>query len=112
MPRKLGGDKRLQHSQDYPSRFGYTDAVSSRRIAGIRFVVYSNDHQPRHVHGFFEEAEVIADLLLNGDVALAERRDAIRPANAKRSSVKKILKVSAENFEELVGLWEHIHGKA
>jgi two-component system response regulator PhoP len=29
---------------------------------GSGFVVYSNDHRPRHVHGFFGEAEVIFDL--------------------------------------------------
>jgi hypothetical protein len=35
------------------------------------------------------------------------REDAVRPANAKRADVKKILK-----FDELAGLWEDTHGKA
>jgi hypothetical protein len=43
---------------------------------------------------------------------LAERDDAVRPANAKRSDVKKILMGAALHFEELVGLWEETHGKA
>jgi hypothetical protein len=37
---------------------------------------------------------------------------AIRPANAKRSDVKKILNAAALHFEELAGLWEETHGKA
>jgi len=52
------------------------------------------------------------DLRVDGTVALANRDDAIRPANAKRSDVKKTLNTAAEHFEELAGLWETIHGKA
>lgn len=79
---------------------------------GIRFVVYSNDHAPRHVHGFVSEAEAIVDLRADGNVALAERKDAVRPARAKRSDVRKILTSAAKHFEDLVALWESIHGKA
>lgn len=86
--------------------------MGSRQFGGVRFVVYSNDHQPRHVHGFAGETEVIVDLLANGGVALAKRADAIRPGDAKRSGVKKILATAAENFDALAALWEAIHGKA
>ncbi|GGA63567.1 hypothetical protein GCM10011507_13980 [Edaphobacter acidisoli] len=58
------------------------------------------------------ETEVIVDLLEDGNVALANRRDAIRPANAKRSDVKKILRSAAEHFDDLVALWEKTHDKA
>jgi hypothetical protein len=51
------------------------------------------------------------DLLKDGFVALAARKDAVRPANAKRSDVKKILEAAAAHHEELVELWEEIHGK-
>jgi hypothetical protein len=86
--------------------------VGSLRFDGVLFVAYSNDHPPRHVHGFAGETEALVDLQLDGSVALAERNDAVRPANAKRSDVKKILNVAALHFEELVELWEGIHGKA
>jgi len=86
--------------------------MGSLKFDGILFVAYSNDHPPRHVHGFLSETEVIVDLLLNGNVALAARKDAVRPANAKRSTVKKILTAAALHFEELVALWEEIHGEA
>jgi len=76
--------------------------VVSLRFAGVRFVAYSNDHPPRHVHGFTGETEAIVEL--QRTVALARRGDAVRPANAKRSDVKKILRAAAEHFEELAAL--------
>ena len=91
---------------------GYNDFVGSLRFGGIRFVVYSNDHPPRHVHGFASETEAVVDLQLDGNVALAKRYDAVRPANAKRSDVKKILRAAVLHFEELVALWENIYGEA
>jgi hypothetical protein len=85
--------------------------VGSLLFDGVRFVVYSNDHPPRHVHGFASGIEVIVDLRLDGNVALGSRRDAIRSSNAKVSEVRKILTLAAENFESLTKLWEHTHGK-
>jgi hypothetical protein len=82
------------------------------KFDGVLFVAYSNDHEPRHVHGFASETEVIVDLRLDGTVAMSNRNDAIRPSDAKRSDVKKILNVAARHFEELAKLWEEIHGKA
>lgn len=86
--------------------------MASLRFDGIRFVVYSNDHPPRHVHGFLGETAVIVDLRTDGDVALADRKDAIRPANAARADVKKILHSAARHFDQLATLWEKIHGEA
>jgi hypothetical protein len=79
---------------------------------GVRFVVYSNDHPPRHAHGFLGNTEIIVDFRRDGNVALADRKDAIRPRNAKRSDIKKVLSSAASHFEELVALWEEIHGEA
>jgi hypothetical protein len=36
--------------------------MGSIRFDGVRFVVYTMDHEPRHVHGFYAEVEVIVDL--------------------------------------------------
>jgi hypothetical protein len=91
---------------------GYYSHAGSLRFGGVLFVVYSNDHLPRHVHGFAGETDAIVDLRLDGTVALAERNDAIRPANAKRRDVKKTLNAAALHFEELATLWETIHGEA
>ena len=72
-------------------------------------MAYPQDHEPRHVHGFIGRTEVIVDLGFSGNVGLAYRADCIRPVNAKRSEVRKILRTAAEHFEELVSLWEKMH---
>lgn len=86
--------------------------MGSLKFDGVRYVVYSNDHEPRHVHGFLSETEAIVDLRADGAVALANRKDAVRPLDAKRSDVKRILKVAALHFEELAELWRGTHGDA
>jgi len=83
--------------------------VASIRFAGVLFVAYPQDHSPRHVHGFVDETEVIVDLRPDRTVALADRPDAIRPGNAKRSSVRRILNTAAVYFDELIALWEKMH---
>lgn len=75
-------------------------------------MVYSDDHQPRHVHCFLEDAEIVVDLMENDSVALANRKDSIRPSNAKGSTVRKALTSVAKNYDQLAELWENIHGQA
>ena len=84
--------------------------MGSVRFDGVRFVVYANDHEPRHVHGFYAEVEVIVDLLASGMVALANRRDAIRPRDANKADVRHVLLTAAGHFDELAALWESLHG--
>jgi hypothetical protein len=84
--------------------------MGSIRFDGVRFVVYTMDHEPRHVHGFYAEVEVIADLRADGSVALADRTDAIRPSKGSKSDVRHVLTVAVEHFDELVILWEKHHG--
>lgn len=85
--------------------------MGSLRFDGVLFVIYSNDHPPRHVHGFASETEAVVDIRMDGAVALAKRNNAVRPANAKRSDVKKILNSAALHFDELAALWEAVRGK-
>lgn len=83
--------------------------MASRRFGKVLFIAYPQDHEPRHVHGFAGEAEVIVDLRFDGDVTLADRPDCLRPPNAKRSDVRAILRSAARHFDELVALWERMH---
>lgn len=55
---------------------------------------------------------MVIDLLESGDVRIADRELAVSPPNAKKSDVRKTLALAAANFDELVELWESIHGKA
>jgi hypothetical protein len=84
--------------------------VSSLTFDSCRFTVHSNDHEPRHVHGFLSETEIVIDLGNDGNVRLSDRKDAIRPADAKRADVRKLLNKAAEHFDELLKLWEKVHG--
>jgi hypothetical protein len=55
---------------------------------------------------------VIVDLLPGGKIRKSRRKDAIRPANAKRNVVRRILGVAATHSTELMLLWEATHGPA
>jgi hypothetical protein len=58
----------------------------------------------------YAEVEVIVDLRRDGNVALANRTDAVRPSNGSKSDVRYVLTVAAAHFDELVALWEKHHG--
>ncbi len=58
----------------------------------------------------YAETTVIVDLLPDGTVAKSARRDAVKPANAKISDVRRILKVAGDYAAELAQLWEKTHG--
>ena len=84
--------------------------MGSIRLDGVRFTAYTMDHEPRHVHGFYAEVEVIIDLRPDGNVSLAGRTDAIKPSNGSKSDVRHVLTTAASHFDELVSLWEMHHG--
>ena len=84
--------------------------MTTVRAGAVRFKIYPQDHEPRHVHGLYAGIEVIVALLADGTVALARRGDAVQPRNAKRSDVRKVLNAAAEYFEDLVAAWEEMHG--
>jgi uncharacterized protein DUF4160 len=86
--------------------------MGSVMVECVRFIVYANDHLPRHVHGVVGRTRVIVELLLSGDIKLAARTGAIRPRNAKKADVRKVLALAAAHSDELNDLWEKIHGKS
>jgi hypothetical protein len=83
--------------------------MGSMRFRGVRFVAYTMEHEPRHVHGFYAETEVVVDLLRDGSVALALRKDVVNTPNASKSDVRHVLTVAADHFDELVILRERHH---
>ena len=83
--------------------------MGSLQYGQVRFVAYPSDHEPRHVHGFVGASEAVVDLRPNGSVALAKRKKAVKPANAKRSDIRSILVAGQQHFDELVRLWEAMH---
>ena len=83
--------------------------MTTIRIGGVRFIIYPQDHAPRHVHGLYQGVEVIVDLNEPARVTLADRKDAVRPGNAKRAQVRHILNVAAHNFDALATAWDAMH---
>ena len=79
---------------------------------GVWFTSYSHDHSPPHIHGLIAGAEVVIDLLPNGRVVRSRRAKSVKPANARKSDVRRILIVAAAHVEELQTLWEKAHGQA
>jgi hypothetical protein len=45
--------------------------VASLRFGNVFFIAYPQDHEPRHVHGFTGETEVIVDLGIDGYVDMS-----------------------------------------
>ncbi len=84
--------------------------MGSVRFEGVRFVVYSLDHPPPHVHGNYGGIEVIVELLSDRRVGVAPRRNSINPPNGKRADVRHILRIARQNRTELLSLWEERHG--
>jgi hypothetical protein len=86
--------------------------VGSKTFNGVWFSAFSHDHWPPHVHGEYGSVIVVVELLMNGTVAESKRRDAVKPPNGKRSDVRHILAVAANNYSALKTLWEVTHGTA
>lgn len=80
------------------------------RFDGVVFSVYPRDHLPRHAHGAHGEVVAIVEFWPGG-ARLAERRDAVTPANAKRSDVMKVVRAAILHEVELNRLWEETHGR-
>jgi hypothetical protein len=85
--------------------------MGSVRFDGVRFVAYPQDHSPAHVHGFYAETEAVVELRIafGREVLLPDRIDAVRPGNAKRSDVRRVLEAAAAHFDELFELWRQAH---
>ncbi len=82
--------------------------MSSQRIGGVRFRAYPADHEPRHFHAFVGDGRVVIELTMDGHVAIARRAGAAR--GVKESEVSKVLHLADRHFDELVRLWEKMHG--
>ncbi|HEV7968209.1 MAG TPA: hypothetical protein VGP19_11600 [Candidatus Acidoferrales bacterium] len=80
--------------------------MASLRFGNVLFIAVPQGQEPRHVPGFTGETEVIVEIGLDGNVALADRPDEIRPGNAKRRTVREVLNRAAAHFDESVSLWE------
>jgi hypothetical protein len=62
--------------------------VTILRLAGFRIVIFSDDHEPAHVHVF----------------------ELIWAVGMKHADVRKCMRLVEENRETLLAYWDEIHG--
>lgn len=78
--------------------------VTVHREGGFRVVIYTDDHEPAHVH-VLKDGEVIVDLV--GADGLPEIRQA---AGVTRADERKSLRIVIEQQENLLAKWQEMHG--
>jgi hypothetical protein len=76
-----------------------------RRANGFVFHIYSNDHEPSHVHVYKSGKWAVINL---GD---NETRPEIRESRMARRDARKALTLAGDAQEDLLGKWREIHGK-
>ena len=76
--------------------------ITALRSGGFRIVIFSDDHEPAHVHVFGDgEAKVqISD----------ERIELVWVVGMKAADVRKMMAIVARNRDELLVRWRDLHG--
>jgi len=77
------------------------------RFAGLRAVIYPNDHRPSHVHVIGRGCEAV--FRLNCPAGPIELRENYGFSSREITPIQNVLAV---HIEELCGAWEEIHGVA
>jgi hypothetical protein len=80
--------------------------VTVLRAHGLRVVIYTNDHDPAHVHVFGGGEAKINLLSADGLPAL------IWAVGMSRGEVRRALRIIADEQTTLLARWEEIHGRA
>ena len=77
--------------------------VTVLRAEGLRVVIFTNDHEPAHVH-VFGDGEAKIDLRSAGGVP-----ELIWADGMSRNEVRRALRIVAANRALLLARWEEIH---
>ena len=78
--------------------------IAVHRAGGFRFVIYTSDHEPAHIHVV---GEGHAKINLVGPAGVPELEFSI---GIKKSDMRRLLAEAMEHREELLDRWEQIHG--
>ena len=79
--------------------------VTIHRALGLRFVIFSNDHLPAHVHVIGDGEAKIDIIGANGEPEL------IWAVGFKRNDVRRAVDIVAENQKAFLERWTDIHGE-
>lgn len=78
--------------------------VTIHRAHGLRIVIFTDDHEPAHVHVF---GDGHAKINLTGPDGGAEL---VWAENMKRNEVRRAMTVVTEHREVFLARWREIHG--
>lgn len=78
--------------------------VVVHRAHGFRFVIYTADHEPAHVH-LTGAGQAKINLLGPGDAP-----ELVFSVGIKQSDMRRLLAEVAEHRDEFLREWERIHG--
>jgi len=78
--------------------------VTVHRAFGFRFVIFTNDHEPPHVHLFGQGGEAKIDLLDDGTGVVAWVN------GIARSDLRRLLAEVHHRDAALVNAWRETHG--
>lgn len=80
--------------------------VTVLRAYGLRVVIYTNDHDPAHVHVFGDGEAKINLLGAEGAPEL------VWAEGMSRGDIRRALRLVTEELTTLLARWEEIHGRA
>ena len=72
------------------------------RQSGFSIMIYTDDHEPMHVHAWYQENYAIIEF--ENDVFLKENR------GLNRSQVKRAIEIVNEHRDLLIESWRGIYG--
>ncbi|MEY2943795.1 MAG: hypothetical protein RLY97_1809 [Pseudomonadota bacterium] len=78
--------------------------VTVHREAGMRFVIFSDDHEPAHVH---VSADGTAKINLRGRGGEPEL---VRSHGMSAGDLRKAMRIVAEQQNNLIKRWSELHG--
>lgn len=76
--------------------------ITVLRAHGMRFVIYSNDHEPAHVHAIVGSGEAKINLIGSTEV--------VQATGMTRAEIRKALDVVRTNRLLFLAEWRRIHG--
>lgn len=75
------------------------------RFAGLRVVIYSNDHRPAHVHVIGDGCEAVFEMNCEGGAIFLRENYGFKLIRLRR--IKKFLQ---EHRSDICSRWKRIHG--
>jgi hypothetical protein len=78
--------------------------ITTHRAAGFRFVIFSNDHEPAHVH-VFKGGEAKINLAGPGGAP-----ELVCAVDMTRADVRRAMDIVTEQHDRLLARWTEIHG--